>query len=407
MTTIVGVFLFLILVPLALLVLYQWTLAAIAIFTRKYIALETNYAATNRFLVLVPAHNEELCLNSTLISIQSARYPRHLVQTVVIADRCTDKTVSIARQMGVECLERNTGQAGKGSAIAWALDEIKQQGATFDSLVILDADTMIDPGLFEAFTKALVAGYQVQQGYCYISNPWQSIFTRIIAVTSVMRNGLFYAGKAGAGLPGMLAGTGMCFSRAIMDRYGWTAFSVGEDWEFSATLLLAGEKIFFNPLARVFQLESVGMQQASRQRLRWAGGRHAVVGNSVWSLVKKGVRDRSGYLLDAALTLFAPNYSSQAALSLLAVGGAWFLRADPVWGSLLPWSIGVFLGLAAYFLLGVAFTEAPIKALCGIVLIPIFLPWRLVIEILGLLGYGRGKWFRTARISASRKSKGH
>lgn len=402
MSTILGLLTFLILISLTLVGLYQWLLAAIAIVRRERTTVEVNNLPTTRFLVLMPAHNEEVCLKSTLTSLLSTRYPKELVRIVVIADRCTDGTVVIAKEMGVECLDRTTGQPGKGPAIAWALDELKQKGSTFDALVIVDADTIVDSEIFVAFGRKLAGGHHVQQGYCYISNPWKSTFTRIIAVTSVMRNKLFYAGKNGAGLPAMLAGTGMCFSKRIVDQYGWTAFSVGEDWEFSAALVLAGEKISFNPAARVFQLESTGLRQASRQRLRWAGGRHAVVGESVSKLVKKSLKDCSLYSLDAALTLVAPNYSSQASLGLIALVGSWFLLGDVMWAWLMPWSLGVLASLGAYFLLGVAYTESPMKALVGVVLIPIFLPWRLVIEILGLLGYGRKVWFRTSRITTSR-----
>lgn len=402
MNAIVGLLTLSILISLTLLGLYQWLLAMIVIVRQEHIPVEANGLPTTRFLVLMPAHNEELCLKSTLTSLCSTRYPKQLVRVVVIADRCTDGTVVIAKEMEVECLDRTTGQPGKGPAIAWALDELTQKDPAFDALVIVDADTIVDPEIFGAFGRELVSGHDVQQGYCYISNPWQSTFTRIIAVTSVMRNKLFYAGKNGAGLPAMLAGTGMCFSKRIVDQYGWKAFSVGEDWEFSAALVLAGEKISFNPAARVFQLESTGLRQASRQRLRWAGGRHAVAGESVAKLVKKGLKDCSLYPLDAALTLVAPNYSSQASLGLLALIGAWLLLGDVMWTWLMPWSLGVLASLGAYFLLGVAYTESPLKALIGVVLIPIFLPWRLVIEIFGLLGFGRKVWFRTSRITPPR-----
>jgi len=65
---------------------------------------------------------------------------------------------------------------------------------------------------------------------------------------------------------------------------------------------------------------------------------------------------------------------------------------------LLGWAAGVTGGLAAYFLLGVARTEAPLRALTGIALIPAFLPWRVAIEVLGLMGYGRKQWVRTSRL---------
>ncbi|MDI3461623.1 MAG: hypothetical protein OJF50_000444 [Nitrospira sp.] len=398
MTTIAGIVILLILIPLTLLVLYQWVLAGVAIANRSRSPFRTIENPTTKFLVLMPAHNEEVCLSSALGKLREARYPKELVHAVVIADRCTDQTVMIARSEQAECLERTEGRAGKGPAIAWALEQMRLRREVYDALVILDADTVIAPEMFKAFATALAAGYKVQQGFCYISNPWQSLFTRVIAVTSMMRNGLFYTGKTWTGLPAMLAGTGMCFSREIIDRYGWNSFSVGEDWEFSVELLLNGERIFFNPQARVYQLESVGLRQASRQRLRWAGGRHEVAGASAWSLVRQGVRRGSCYLVDAAVTLLAPNYSSQASLVVMTLIGSWVLL-DQSWGLLFSWSAALLLSLGAYFVTGALLTDSPVRALYGVLMVPVFLPWRLAIEVLGLIGYGRSHWFRTDRVT--------
>jgi hypothetical protein len=77
------------------------------------------------------------------------------------------------------------------------------------------------------------------------------------------------------------------------------------------------------------------------------------------------------------------------------------LSRDPAWKGLAVWAGAVTALLAAYFAAGLALTEAPLRALAGIILIPIFLPWRMTIEILGLLGYGRKRWVRTARVSPS------
>lgn len=401
MSTIIAIPTILILLSLTFVILYQWLLAIVAIFPHKHTSLEGKSKHKMRFLVLIPAHNEELCLGATLRSLQATLYPKHLVQIIVIADRCKDRTAAIASEMKVECLERDVGQPGKGSAIAWGLNEVSQRGITFDALVVLDADTVVAPELFEAFEIKHAMGQDIQQAYCYISNPWQSVFTRIIAVTSVMRNGLFYAGKNDLGLTAMLTGTGMFFSGQVVDRFGWTAFTVGEDWEFSVALILTGEKIYFNSAARVFQLESNGLKQAARQRLRWAGGRYGVVKASVWNLVKKGIRARSVVLLDAALTLCAPNYSSQASLGILCLGLAWMNIGNPVWGFTFTWATSVIAALAGYFLLGVMSTESPLKALGGLLLVPVFLPWRLTIELLGMLGYGRRHWGRMSRATVS------
>jgi cellulose synthase/poly-beta-1,6-N-acetylglucosamine synthase-like glycosyltransferase len=356
----------------------------------------------SRFLVLIPAHDEEAGLTATLRSLEEVEYPTDHTRIVVIADRCRDGTAEVARRGGVECRERAGGPAGKGAAIAWGIDELRRSDASFDGLVIIDADTVADPRLLGAFDESLRAGHEVQQGYNYLSNPWASPFTRIIAVTAVLRNGLFYDGKARLGLSAMLTGTGMCFSRRILERHGWSAFSVGEDWEFSASLLLGGERIHFNRRARVLARESQDFKQASSQRLRWASGRHAVAATGGRKLFKTGLRQRRLVLCDAALNLVAPTYSAQAALALLCLVTSWFLSGEAGWRFLSAWAATLTGSLAAYFLLGVALTEAPLRALVGIILIPAFLPWRMAIEILGLLGYGRRQWVRTSRVTASR-----
>ncbi len=399
MTIFVGSCLLLILVPLTLLVLYQWFLALCSFFYSQ--PSRRAERPPTRFLFIIPAHNEESGIAGTLTSFQRLDYPPDRYKILVVADRCTDGTAAAARRMDVECLERFDGRPGKGSALAWGIEEANKAGIEFDAVVIIDADTLVDRSLLSAFDMEFQAGRLVQQGYNYISNPWASPFTRIIAVTGVLRNGRYYAGKTVLGLPGMLTGTGMCLGAEVLNRQGWTAFSVGEDWEFSVALLLSGQHIYFNPVAKTFAKESQNLQQASHQRLRWASGRYAVMGSKVRELIREGIRRRSFSLIDSAVTLVAPNYSTQASLALLTVFGGLFTLGHPGWEYCFLWAAALLAGIGGYFMLGVFSTDAPAKALAGLLLVPVFLPWRLGIEILGLLGYGRGHWGRMSRAASS------
>jgi hypothetical protein len=86
---------------------------------------------------------------------------------------------------------RHRQRPARDRRFAWALEQLRGRGERFDALVLLDADTVVDPSLLHAFDRGLASGHDVQQGYNYLSNPWDSPFTRIISVTSVLRNGLF------------------------------------------------------------------------------------------------------------------------------------------------------------------------------------------------------------------------
>jgi len=385
--------------PLTLLVLYQWVLAVCSFLSPLTPTLVGNRRA--KFLVLIPAHNEEAGIAGTLDSCRALDYPTDQYVVVVVADRCTDRTASVARGRGATCIERIDGHSGKGAALAYGIQEARKARISFDAVVIIDADTLADRGLLTAFNARFQDGYHVQQGYNYISNPWASPFTRIIAVTGVLRNGRYYAGKAVLGLPGMLTGTGMCVATDVLDRHGWTAFSVGEDWEFSVQLLLNGVHILFNPFAKTFAKESQNLKQASQQRLRWASGRYAVMGAAALTLVKQSIRRRSYALMDAAVTLTAPNYSSQASLALVCCAVSLTIAGDPLWGFVFYWALALLALIAGYFLLGVFSTEAPARALAGMLMVPVFLPWRLTIEFLGMLGYGRRSWGKMARSARS------
>src|ERR1700685_3580136 len=89
-----------------------------------------------RFLILIPAHDEEKGIAPTLKSLRALNYPLELHRSIIIADNCTDRTASICRQLGFECWERSdTVNRGKGQALRWALDQLAQDN--WDAVVIV------------------------------------------------------------------------------------------------------------------------------------------------------------------------------------------------------------------------------------------------------------------------------
>ncbi len=81
-------------------------------------------APTTRFVVLIPAHNEEQLIGETLASA-ALDYPADLYRVHVVADHCTDDTAKIVRDRGAEVHELDTPEGGgKGPALRWLLGRL-------------------------------------------------------------------------------------------------------------------------------------------------------------------------------------------------------------------------------------------------------------------------------------------
>ena len=75
-----------------------------------------------RVTVLIPAHDEEYSLPTTLGALREQTRPPDRV--VVVADNCTDRTVEIAREMGFEAVPTVANIHKKGGALNQALASI-------------------------------------------------------------------------------------------------------------------------------------------------------------------------------------------------------------------------------------------------------------------------------------------
>ncbi|QCB95551.1 glycosyltransferase family 2 protein [Arthrobacter sp. PAMC25564] len=98
--------------------------------------------------VLIPAHNEEASLPSTLESLlaQSHRPDR----IIVVADNCTDSTADAARRAGVEVLESVGNTQKKAGALNQALKQLLPGQGDNDVVMVMDADTQLDDGFLAA-----------------------------------------------------------------------------------------------------------------------------------------------------------------------------------------------------------------------------------------------------------------
>ena len=92
-------------------------------------------------IVVIPAHDEAAVIARTLESLKQSL--REGIRILVVADNCTDATATLARECGVEVIERSDSKLrGKGHALACAADHLRGNAPAV--FAVMDADCATD-----------------------------------------------------------------------------------------------------------------------------------------------------------------------------------------------------------------------------------------------------------------------
>jgi cellulose synthase/poly-beta-1,6-N-acetylglucosamine synthase-like glycosyltransferase len=346
------------------------------------------------FLFLVPAHDEGAIVGSCVRSLLDLDYPKDRRHVVVVADNCSDDTATIAEEGGAQVLRRyDPALRGKPQAIAWALSRLDLRA--FDAVVVMDADSVADPGLARELAGTTVWKGVAAQVYCGVENPEASALTRMSSVLANARYVFLYPLKERAGVNVPLMGNGMVFSSDILIERGWDAFSICEDWEMYAILTREGYPIVGNPAARIYAQEAQSLKQSESQRQRWAAGKITVFRREIVATLRSrriGWRQK----LDALAEL--SHLGPAVHLGVVALACA-ILLALPV-----PYAGGLclllLLGLlrtVAVSALAVSLERKPLATLGSFLFLPIYTVWRLVVQVGSLRMVGDKPWVKTER----------
>jgi len=371
------------------------TAAAVAAVVRKSAVTQGD----TRFAVVIPAHNEELNIESVVKGMLEVDYPRDLFEVVVVADNCADDTARLARDAGAAVIERrDPDRRGKGYALDYAFEILLERDPSFDAFVVLDADSLVARGFLAAMDAAMAAGAQAVQGHYDVLNPAENWRTALMYAALSAVHLLRPLGRSFLGLSVGLKGNGMCFARDVVARFGWNAYSVVEDMEYGFKLCLEGIPVRFAARAKVWAQMPTGSKEATTQRMRWEGGRNEMCRQWFVRLLSCGIRRRSAACLDMAVDLAIPPLTLLVAIaSLLGVASA-ALHLDgyvPLWIPLL-WlsSLGI---IGVYVLTGLLLNRSPAGVYKALLFAPIFVVWKIWVYLQLRVGQGLDQWVRTGR----------
>ena len=244
-----------------------------------------------RFLVLVPAHNEEKVIGDIIENLKDMDYPRELYDFYIIADNCTDNTAEKARSLGAKVIETRKespdAPTGKPIALKKALNTIDYRN-NFDLLMIFDADNLIDRNMFREVNSQYLDKDRPDFIQCYLGAKNKKGPVAWVYYTGyTLSNRFFNLAKQRLGLNGVLGGTGFAMSTSYLaQRGGWTTMTLTEDYEMQVEAILDGRRIVWNHFTRVYDEKPTRLRAAISQRIRWGQGHWFVTLHNSGKLVR-------------------------------------------------------------------------------------------------------------------------
>ena len=351
-----------------------------------------------RFVVVIPAHDEETGIAATVASLRALDYPPERFELLVVADNCGDRTAAVASEAGVTVWTRNDrSRRGKGHALAWAFERVLRERPAADAIAVVDADCEASVGLLSAMDLTLRRGAPAVQVDNVVSNPCDSAASALRFAAFALMNTVRPRGKSRLGLSAGLLGTGMAFTRSLLERQPWTAFSIAEDREYHLRLVAAGETVALAREASVRGPMPTSLAGGSQQQLRWEGGAWAAAREWTPKLLKGAVRERDRVRLHAAMEPLVPPQSLLAVGHLTLAAGAVGLRSRAAVG----FGVINLVGQLSFVLGGLRLTQAPAGAYRALALAPILMLHKLAMYARLVTGRDPTAWVRTERAPRS------
>lgn len=348
--------------------------------------------ASSRFLILVPAHDEEEVIGQTLAAVGELDGPLTAREVVVVADHCRDRTAEVADSFGARVLDRTGGTRGKGAALRWALDRLGDLDPS-TVVLVLDADCIPSTNLLTEIERRVRAGARVLQADYVVANPEASRASALRHAAFLLINTVRPLGKDSLGLSAGLRGTGMAFTAGVLASQRWDTSTLVEDQEHHCALVAAGERVVFLPDAHVSSPMPTSLDGSLDQQMRWESGRWTLLRRWAPRLIAGAIRHRDVVRAEAAADMLVPPQSLFLAGSLTALVGALAGRAR--WAVIC--SLAALGGQVVFVLGGLRVAQAPRRTYRALLDAPLLVLQKLVIAGRVLCGGAPREFIRTRR----------
>jgi cellulose synthase/poly-beta-1,6-N-acetylglucosamine synthase-like glycosyltransferase len=289
-----------------------------------------------RVHVLVPAHDEEGQIAATIESLLAQSRPPD--EIVVVCDNCTDGTARIAAGYPVRVVHTVGNTSKKAGALNQALEVLLPDLHPDDAVLVMDADSALDPDFLATAVARLAVGDVSAVGGTFTGQPGGGL------VGMFQRNEYArYARDVGRrkGQVLVLTGTATVFRASVLSEVrqartdGRLPGAAGlvydtrvltEDNELTLALLHLGHRIVSPQGCRLTTEVMPTWRALAQQRLRWKRGALENLADYGWTPVTRSYWGRQLLSLVGVVVTFV--YVATILASLLLDGG---IVVRPLW----------------------------------------------------------------------------
>jgi cellulose synthase/poly-beta-1,6-N-acetylglucosamine synthase-like glycosyltransferase len=345
-------------------------------------------------VVMIPAHDEEEGIVPTIAGVQSQLMPGDRV--LVVADNCADDTARLAGAAGAEVIERSDSERrGKGYALAFGIDHLDPDPP--DVVIVIDADCRLTPGSIDALVRRSTETQRPVQADYVLQPTGRSALSMISALATLVRNRVRPRGLRRLGQPCHLTGTGMAFPWSVVRAAPDLGANIVEDLAMGIELALLGHEPLLCIEAGMRSELPSGRGAAMQQRRRWEHGHITTLLQHGPQLLREGLVRRRPGLIALGADLIVPPLALLVGLLILvlALSGSLVLIGGPTFPAWIAATalglvgLGVGLGWARYGREAVPFRY--------LLVVPLYVLWKIPLYVSFLFGRRERRWRRTER----------
>ena len=224
-----------------------------------------------KYAVLLPARNEEKCINNIINSIKNQSYPSNLIDIYVLPNNCTDNTENVVKKLGVNIIEMPKDIKSKGTAIGYAINLLLSKD--YDAFLVFDADNKTNKDFILEINKAFANGADIVKSKIFAQDNDKSVISSFYDIHFCIANRLINKPRHNLGIATRIIGTGFGMSTNFLkSENGFNVDTLTEDVEFYVRYATKGVKSVFVEKAIVYDEEPNNFATTLIQRKRWMSG---------------------------------------------------------------------------------------------------------------------------------------